>query len=130
MQVQQTIPIMRIFDVGRALGFYRDFLGFRVDWEHRFEPGAPWYAQLSRGGCTLHLSEHHGDGSPGISVFVWMTGLRAFHRDIAEKGYAYLRPGLEETFYGAICMTVIDPFGNRILYNERIEPAAASCSAP
>src|SRR5690606_13151757 len=29
----QAIPIFRIFDV--------DFLGFRMDWEHRFEPGAP-----------------------------------------------------------------------------------------
>lgn len=38
---------------------------FRVDWEHRFEPGFPLYLQVSRDGLVLHLSEHHGDGSPG-----------------------------------------------------------------
>ena len=35
----QTIPILRIFDPGKAKEFYVDYLGFAVDWEHRFEPG-------------------------------------------------------------------------------------------
>lgn len=122
MQVAQTIPILRIFDVAKALEFYRDFLGFTVDWQHRFEENFPVYMQVSRGGCTLHLSEHHGDCCPGASVFVWMTGLEAFHREISDKKYKYLRPTIEETFYGAMCMATIDPFGNRIRFNERIAP--------
>ncbi|MEX0886337.1 MAG: glyoxalase superfamily protein [Phycisphaeraceae bacterium] len=121
MQVKQTIPIMRIFDVDKAMAFYRDFLGFEVEWEHRFEPGLPLYAQVTRGGLTLHLSEHHGDACPGSTVFVWMTGLRKFHEEIMAKGYGYLRPGIEEAFYDALCMTVTDPFGNRIRFNERLE---------
>jgi hypothetical protein len=32
-------PILRIFDEAKAKGFYVDFLGFKIDWEHRFEPG-------------------------------------------------------------------------------------------
>jgi Glyoxalase superfamily protein len=32
----QAIPILRIFDVGKAREFYIDFLGFQIDWEHRF----------------------------------------------------------------------------------------------
>ena len=31
-----------------------------------------------------------------------------------------MRPGIEETFYGARCVQVIDPFGNRIRFNERL----------
>ena len=65
---QQTIPILRSFDEAKAREFYVGFLGFAVDWEHRFEPGMPLYMQVSRDGILLHISEHHGDGSPGIRV--------------------------------------------------------------
>jgi len=33
----QTIPLLRIFDVAKAKEFYVGFLGFAIDWEHRFE---------------------------------------------------------------------------------------------
>src|SRR5687768_18025800 len=61
----KTTPILRIFDEAKAREFYVDFLGFKVDWEHRFEAGLPLYMQVSRDQCILHLSEHHGDCSPG-----------------------------------------------------------------
>jgi len=60
MKLGQTTPILRIFDEAKAKEFYVDFLGFKVDWEHRFEPGLPLYLQVSRGDCVLHLSEHSG----------------------------------------------------------------------
>jgi len=56
-------PIFRIFDEAKAREFYVDFLGFTIDWEHRFEPGLPLYMQVSKDDCILHLSEHHGDGT-------------------------------------------------------------------
>ena len=96
----KVIPILRIFDVPKAKAFYVDFLGFAVDWEHHFDDDSPAYMQLSRGGLLLHLSEHHGDCCPGSTVFVWMTGVEEFHREITGKGYKYLRPGIETTFYG------------------------------
>ena len=49
----------------RAREFYVGFLGFTVDWEHRFDPDASLYLQVSRDGCVLHLSGHHGDATPG-----------------------------------------------------------------
>lgn len=126
IEVQQTIPILRIFDEAKAREFYIDFLGFAVDWEHRFEPGMPLYMQASRAGLTLHLSEHHGDACPGSTLFVWMQGLDHFHREITARNYGYLRPGVERTFYGARCMEVIDPFGNRIRFNERLPKHATA----
>jgi uncharacterized glyoxalase superfamily protein PhnB len=115
---EKTIPILRIFDVAKAREFYEGFLGFAVDWEHHFEENTPAYLQVSRDGLTLHLSEHHGDACPGSTVFVRMSGIDEFHREITAKGYKYLRPGLETTFYGARCVQVIDPFSNRIRFNE------------
>jgi hypothetical protein len=118
LHVLQTIPLLRIFDVGKARGFYLDFLGFQVDWDHRFDPQAPLYMQISRAGCVLHLTEHHGDCCPGSTVFVRVAGLEEFHREITAKGYSSMRPGIEVAPWNAKVMEVIDPFGNRLRFNE------------
>ena len=121
VEFQKTIPILRIFSVEKAKEFYVGFLGFTVDWEHRFDPATPIYMQVSQAGCILHLSEHHGDCCPGSTVFVRVTGLDEYHREITSKGYGYLRPGVERTFHDSKCMEVIDPFGNRIRFDEAIK---------
>lgn len=115
---QQTTPILRIFDIAKAKEFYVDFLGFQIDWQHKFEEDFPIYMQVSRAGLVFHLTEHHGDACPGASVFVTMAGLDAFHQEITSKGYKFMRPGIEETFYNARAIHVTDPFGNRISFNE------------
>lgn len=119
-EMLQTIPLLRIFHVGKAKEFYVDFLGFQVDWEHRIDENAPMYMQISRAGCVLHLTGHHGDCCPGATIFVWMSGLDEFHLELTAKGYGFMRPGVEPTFYGARCMEVIDPFGNSIRFNENL----------
>jgi len=81
-----AIPIFRIFDVTKAREFYVGFLGFQVDWEHRFDETAPLYIQISRDGLVLHLSEHHGDACPGSTAVVQTTGLEAYNREITAKG--------------------------------------------
>jgi uncharacterized glyoxalase superfamily protein PhnB len=113
-------PILRIFDEKKAREFYCDFLGFQVAFEHRFSEGMPLYVGLERGDLSLHLSEHHGDASPGANVFVATANIRAFHRELAEKQYAYNRPGLEDLPWG-LQMQVNDPFGNRIRFCQQDE---------
>jgi hypothetical protein len=54
-------------------------------------------------------------------VFVRVTGLRDFHAEISAKGYGSLRPGVESTFHESIGMEVIDPFGNRIRFDEALK---------
>jgi len=119
----RAIPLFRIFDVTKAREFYVGFLGFRVDWEHRFDETAPLYMQVSRDGLVLHLSEHHGDACPGSTVTVQTTGLDTYHREITAKGYRFMRPGIEVAPWNARVMEVIDPFGNRLRFNEPVEPA-------
>ncbi|ASZ12290.1 VOC family protein [Chitinophaga pendula] len=119
MEVSQVIPVLRMFDHTKMKEFYIDFLGFSVDWEHRFEENFPLYTQLSLGNIVLHLSQHHGDACPGARVFVECTGLKAYHASLLEKQYKYSRPGLEDAHWGAITMEVPDPFGNKIMFNER-----------
>lgn len=112
------IPVLRIFDEAKAREFYVEFLGFSVDWEHRFEPEMPLYFQVSRGNCVLHLSEHHGDATPGSAVRIPVTDLDAFHTEISAKNYRYARPGILEQPWGLREIVIGDPFGNRIIFWE------------
>lgn len=125
MTNEKTIPVLRIFDYKKAIEFYVDWLGFEIVWEHRFEENAPVYMEVAKDGLTLHLSEHHGDGTPGSRVFVWCKDLKAYHKELIDKKYKYNRPGFEETFYDAWSVTVDDPFGNKILFNEKKPVATA-----
>jgi catechol 2,3-dioxygenase-like lactoylglutathione lyase family enzyme len=110
-------PILRIFDVAKAKEFYLDYLGFTLDWEHRFGDNFPLYCQVSRSGLTLHLSEHSGDASPGARVFVRIQGIDALHKELHAKDYRFMKPGIEVQPWGREVM-VIDPFSNRISFCE------------
>lgn len=113
----ETCPILRIFDEEKARDFYVNWLGFKIDWEHRFDPTAPLYFQVSRAGLILHLSMHHGDSTPGSTIFVRTKQVREFHKEIMEKDYPSNRPGLEEQPWG-LEFAVTDPFNNRIRFCE------------
>ena len=118
-RAKRVIPILRIFSVEKAREFYVDYLSFHVDWEHRFEPNLPLYMQISRDGLILHLSEHHGDGSPGVHIHIDFEGVRELHAELTAKNYNYLRPGLQEDSpWGTVQLNLIDPFGNRIQFGE------------
>jgi catechol 2,3-dioxygenase-like lactoylglutathione lyase family enzyme len=41
-----VVPVLRIFDIATADEFYQGFLGFSVDWHHRFDPSAPLYRRF------------------------------------------------------------------------------------
>jgi catechol 2,3-dioxygenase-like lactoylglutathione lyase family enzyme len=119
IQFQSIVPTIRIFSVEKAREFYIDYLGFKVDWEHRFDDNAPLLMQVSRGGIILRLSEHHGDGSPGVHVTIEMTGIDELHAELTARKYRYFRPGVEDMPWNARVMVVYDPFGNRVYFSER-----------
>lgn len=116
MSFGRTIPILRMFDEAKAREFYLDFLGFTIDWEHRFEPGAPLYMQVSRDECILHLSEHHGDSTPGSAIRIDTSDIDAFHAELTSKQYKYARPGINEMPWGTREVSVADPFGNKLTF--------------
>ena len=116
MSFGKTTPILRLFDQAKAREFYVDFLGFKIDWEHRFGEGMPLYMQVSKGGCVLHLSGHHGDCSPGGAMRIETDELEAFQQQLLAKNYQYARPGIEDTPWGSRDMSISDPFGNRLTF--------------
>ena len=117
MAFDDAVPIIRIFDVPKAHEFYLDFLGFAVDWEHRYGDNFPLYTQISRLGLRLHLSEHAGDATPGSNMCIYMHGVRALHAELTAKNYRYMKPGIED--HGdRLEVQVTDPFNNRIRFME------------
>ncbi len=116
MSLGRSISILRIFDEARAREFYVEFLGFQVDWLHRFEEDLPLYMQVSRGECILHLSEHHGDCCPGAALRIETDQLESLQQELIGKKYRYARPGIEEMPWGSRDMQVSDPFGNRLIF--------------
>ena len=74
---------------------------------------------MSRAGLTLHLSEHHGDGTPGHVVYVRMKNMRAFHEELLSKPGHYQNPGIDEDSPGGPRLKVQDPFGNALHFAEQ-----------
>ncbi|WP_223285145.1 glyoxalase superfamily protein [Paenibacillus sp. PL91] len=110
-QMKRTVPILRIFDEEKARDFYLNFLEFKCDWEHRFEPGMPLYMQVSNDNCIIHLSEHHGDCTPGSAVRIQVDDAKGLQQYLLGKNYKFARPGFDDE-WNQVSLT--DPFGNRL----------------
>lgn len=116
MKLGKTTPIFRMFDEPKALEFYVEFLGFRVAWRHRFAADLPLYMEVARDDCKIHLSEHHGDCSPGAAIRVEVSDIDALHAELDQKQYRYARPSIEDMPWGSRELSVHDPFGNRLTF--------------
>lgn len=120
MKLGSTVPILRSFDEAKAKEFYMDFLGFSLDWEHRFDVDAPLYMQLSKNDCVLHLSEHHGDSCPGTALRIQTSGLDEFQQQLLGKRYKNSWPHIQEMPWGSKDMTIADPFGNKLTFTDSV----------
>lgn len=118
MTLKMMIPIFRIFDEAKAKEFYITLLDFKLDWEHRFEPSMPLYMQVSKDHIILHLSEHHGDCTPGSATRIEVEDVEKLQKNILSMNYKYCKPGIEITPWQSKECRVTDPFGNRIIFYE------------
>lgn len=78
--------------------------------------------EVSRDRGVLHLTEQYGDGSPGAKVFIGVDDLDPLHQEMMERPNPYSRPGVESADWCDKFMTVVDPFGNRLVF---VQAAAA-----
>ena len=120
MKLGKITPILRIFDEAKAKEFYVDFLGFKVDWEHRFAADLPLYAGISKDDCIIHLSEHFGDGTPGTGIRIECDDVDAYQQELLAKQYKHARPGVHNQPWGTREMSIADPFGNRLIFAQTI----------
>jgi len=119
--VTAIVPVLRSFDEAATRDFYLRFLGFDVTFEHRFDSAAPLYMGVQLGGCDLHLSEHHGDATPGSCLRIEMEDIDVYHAAITGRGHPNARPGIQDQEWGWREVSVKDPSGNRLVFCSRLE---------
>ncbi len=117
---QTVIPQLRVTNAELSLSFYVERLGFKVDWEHRFEPGFPLFAQLSRQGQTIFLTEHAGDCQVGGAVYFVVPDASQCLAEFEQKGVVPTNP-LASTPWGAREFLLTDPDGNRLRFASELE---------
>lgn len=112
---QRVFPQLRMTNWERTRAFYVDGLGFTVDWEHQFEPGFPVFAQLTRDGLSLFLTEHSGDCQRGGAAYFVVDDVDALFREIAGRGIQADEPPSDSP-WGTREMSIVDADGNRLRF--------------
>lgn len=115
--------VFTVRDVGVSLAFYRERLGFAV----QFQMGEPpSYAIIESGPVSLHLMPaSQAAAALGLSsIYVYVRHVDGLHRDYVARGCAIEVPP-EDFFYGMREMSLRDPDGNRITFGEESVPFTA-----
>jgi uncharacterized glyoxalase superfamily protein PhnB len=118
---QRVFPQLRMTDWVRTRRFYVDGLGFEVDWEHRFEENFPVFAQLTRNGLSLFLTEHAGDCQVGGAAYFVVDDVDTLFEDILARGIATAQPP-QQTPWGTHEFNVKDPDRNTLRFSNPTGP--------
>ncbi len=120
-QIKSSIPVVRMLDEDKARAFYVDFLGFEVEWEHRFSDDAPLYMQIRLGEAVIHLNGHAEEDAPITEVRIPVRGIDAFCEHLQSKLANGPKPCLVDPRYQGegTDMNIYDPSGNLIVFWRR-----------
>ena len=118
MKLGDITPRLRMFDEHKTREFYVDFLGFTIEWEHRYGDDFPLFMEVSRDDVTIHLSEHHGDACPGSTIQIEVDDVESYQAELLAKKYKYARPDIAEQEWGSLDMVIADPAGNRLIFSQ------------
>jgi uncharacterized glyoxalase superfamily protein PhnB len=101
---EQADPILNVRDVGIAVRYYVEVLGFRnAEW------GTEAFTYVSRDTAGIYLCQG-GQGHPGTWVWIGVEDVAALHEEYMTTG-ANLRM-LPQNFFWAYEMHVEDPDGH------------------
>ena len=120
MPAQTVIPQLRITNAAKSLLFYVEGLGFQVDWKHQFEPGYPWFFQITRASQTIFLTEHAGDCEVGGAVYFQVPDVDACYADFAARQIEFSKLP-DNTPWGTREMLLKDPDGNRLRFAQSLD---------
>ncbi len=118
--MQKVVPALRITSYEKSKQFYVDGLGFKIDWEHRFEPNFPVFMEISRDEMAIYLTEHTGDCQVGGLVHFYVADVDAWYAEFQARKIA-IHEAPNESFEGLRDMTIIDPDGNQLRICTRLK---------
>ena len=118
-----VVPILFVSDVPASAAFFRDVLGFKIDFLHG---SPPFYGAVSRGQACLHLRFVHrpviaADAAAAeeglIFASVEVSDVAALFEEFKAKG-AIFPQTLTRQPWGGTDFHVVDPDGNAISFVE------------
>ncbi|MBT5873254.1 MAG: VOC family protein [Candidatus Latescibacteria bacterium] len=120
-QFESSIPVLRMLDEARAKAFYIDYLGFEIDWEHRFEAAttnSPLYMQIHQGDAVIHLNGHAEQDASTSEVRIPVRGLEDYCAYLRAKNADYPKPSVVDPRYKGTNtdMNIFDPFDNYLVF--------------
>ncbi|EGD08697.1 bleomycin resistance protein [Xanthomonas vesicatoria] len=116
---QTVIPVLRVTDATSSFPFYTQGLGFTIDFEYRHEPGFPVFAQLTREGQSIFLTEHADDCQVGGAIHFMVPDVDACYSAFKAAGLAQTPPPFN-TAWKTREIQVVDPDGNRLTFSTEL----------
>lgn len=123
---RELFPIITSGDIERALGFYRDLLGFEVTYRFPMD-GAPVDAGLELGSSQLGIGVEQNavyasagavDQDPRFALWVYADDCDAAVEKLRGHGVPVIEEPRDQP-WGERTATVADPDGNRVIVGSR-----------
>jgi len=119
--LKDALPVVFVSNVQASADFFRDKLGFAIDFLHG---NPPFYGSVSRGTARLHLRfVHEPVITPGIrereagllSAFLDVDNIQSLFAEYRAAGVDFAHP-LRKEPWGMSAFTVLDPDGNCLCF--------------
>lgn len=119
-QVLGIAPQFLVDDLDRATAYYRDRLGFAIDFVYE-----SFYAAVSRDGFAIHLkhapklaaARAHRKQNEHLDAYIAVSGIRSLFEELQRRGADVIK-GLEERPWACVDFYVEDPDGYILCFSE------------
>ena len=114
-------PQFLVDDLDRAIAYYRDRLGFELDFIYQ-----SFYAGVTRNGFAIHLKHApklaadraHRKQNEHLDAYIAVSGIRDLFSELQRRGAEVIKP-LEERPWACLDFYVEDPDGYILCFSEQ-----------
>lgn len=114
-------PQLLVDDLDRAIAYYRDKLGFELDFKYQ-----SFYAAVTRDGVAIHLKcapksaadREHRRQNEHLDAYIAVSGIHGLFGELQLRGAQVLKP-LEERPWACFDFYVEDPDGYILCFSEQ-----------
>ena len=119
-QITGIAPQFLVDDLDRAIAYYRDRLGFELDFKYQ-----SFYAGVRRNGFAIHLKHApklaadraHRKQNEHLDAYISVSGIRDLFSELQTRGAEVIKP-LEERPWACLDFYVEDPDGYILCFSE------------
>src|SRR5262245_15411006 len=119
-QIAGIAPQFLVDDLDRAIAYYRDRLGFALDFQYE-----SFYASVSRDGFAIHLKlaeklaadRAHRKANEHLDAYIAVSGIRSLFSELQARGADVIKP-LEARPWACLDFYVEDPDGYILCFSE------------